>query len=206
MGKTIQVYGFLGVVPAENVKAFFEKYTGQGTVYALEVKPPKNGGPRTYAKVQFTTNRSAEYIIALANTGLRYERSYLKARTTEPDIIQKPKAFIHLMECITLHFGCQVSRKKLAVLWKRTNVSVRFGYGMRNIYFLFSYDNTSYKLQLSYENIWQVEQYNPHGRTATCVVIQVSCILLLIMTFQMLFLLFPIINQMQCTLLFPSVA
>ncbi|KAJ0094291.1 hypothetical protein Patl1_15578 [Pistacia atlantica] len=73
MGKTIQVYGFPCSVTAEAVKTYLESLTGQGTVYAIEVRKAKSGGPRAYAIVQFTTNRSAESIISLARQRLWFD-------------------------------------------------------------------------------------------------------------------------------------
>ncbi|KAA8529775.1 hypothetical protein F0562_034125 [Nyssa sinensis] len=65
-----------------------------------------------------------------------------------------------------------VSKEKFSVLWRRTNVSVKFGFGLRKMYFFPSYLSVGYKLQLSYENIWQIELYRPHGQTAKFLLIQ----------------------------------
>uniref|UniRef100_A0A6N2KT36 RNA-dependent RNA polymerase n=1 Tax=Salix viminalis TaxID=40686 RepID=A0A6N2KT36_SALVM len=65
----------------------------------------------------------------------------------------------------TLHFGCQVSKQNFYALWKQENVSVKFGFGKRKIYFLLTYLSTQYKLELSYENIWQIELHRPLGQT-----------------------------------------
>ncbi|KAL2545847.1 RNA-dependent RNA polymerase 1 [Forsythia ovata] len=40
------------------------------------------------------------------------------------------------------------------------------------MYFLFSFNNVDYKLQLSYENIWQIVLYRPRGQTAKLLLIQ----------------------------------
>lgn len=68
MGKTIQtiqLYGFLHVLPGEVVKEFIERHTGEGTVVALEFKEPKKKGSKAYVIVQFTTTRSANHIMVL---------------------------------------------------------------------------------------------------------------------------------------------
>ncbi|XP_022882125.1 probable RNA-dependent RNA polymerase 1 [Olea europaea var. sylvestris] len=171
MGKTIQVFGFPYLVAAEAIKTFLEQHTGHGNVVALEVKQSK-GGRRAYAKVQFKNSTHADKIIYLAEKGLYYGRSYLKAWEMDIDIMQNPRTYLHEMECVTLNFGCQISAEKFSVLWKNTNVSVKFGSGMKKMYFLFSLNSVEYKLQLSYENIWQIVLYCPQGQTAKVLLIQ----------------------------------
>ncbi|CAL5400050.1 unnamed protein product [Camellia sinensis] len=172
MGKTIQVSGFPHLVSAERVKEFLEKHTGKGTVYALEVREPKKRGSRAYATVQFTSAKSSEHIISLANQRLYYGSSYLKAYAKDFDIVQKPKVYVHDMESVTLYFGCQISKEKFSVLWKKANVSVKFGFGLRKLYFFLSYLSVEYKLELSYENIWQIELRRLQGQTAKFLLIQ----------------------------------
>lgn len=173
MGKTIQVYGFPGLVAAETVKEFLEGLSGKGTVYALEVKQPKKGGSRSYAKVQFTTVTSAEHVVSLASQRLWYGRSYLKAFAFDHDIVQKPKVYACDVEKVTLCVGCQVSKEKFLVLWKKEDISVKFGFGMRKLYFLLEYESVHYKLELSYENIWQTElRRRSQGQTAEFLLIQ----------------------------------
>uniref|UniRef100_A0A5B7AKX8 RNA-dependent RNA polymerase n=1 Tax=Davidia involucrata TaxID=16924 RepID=A0A5B7AKX8_DAVIN len=167
--KTIRVYGFPYPVSAEAVKGFLELYTGKGTVYALEIW--QSGKGRACAKVQFTTAEGAQSVIKVKRR-LRYGSSYLKAHAIKSDIIRKPKAYVHEMESITLHFGCQISREKFSVLWSRKNVSVKFGFELRKMYFFLSYRSVGYKLQLSYENIWQIELYRPRGQTTKFLLIQ----------------------------------
>nr|KJB79013.1 hypothetical protein B456_013G029000 [Gossypium raimondii] len=171
MGKTIQVYGFLSNVSAGEVKTFLEGYTGRETVYALKIRQHKKGG-RAYAIVQFTRSSAAELIIRLANQRLYYGRSYLKAREMETDIVPKPRAFLHTMERVTVNFGCQVSVEKFYVLWKAENVTLNFGTGMRKLEFLVSYCRSKYKLELFYENIWQIELRCPDSQTSKHLLIQ----------------------------------
>ncbi|KAL2518693.1 RNA-dependent RNA polymerase 1 [Abeliophyllum distichum] len=171
MGKTVQVFGFPYLVAAEAVKTFLEQHTGLGTVVALEVKQSK-GGRRAYARVQFKNSTHADKIIYLAETRLYYGTSYLKAWGMDIDIMQNPRTYMHEMERVTLNFGCQISREKFSVLWKNTSVSVQFGIGLKKMYFLFHFNNVDYKLQLSYENIWQIVLYRPRGQTAKLLLMQ----------------------------------
>ncbi|GLT27746.1 hypothetical protein SLA2020_027210 [Shorea laevis] len=171
MGKTIQVNGFPRSVYAETVKAFLERYTGEGTVYAIKIRPGRNGGRFAFAIVQFQVARDAELILSMTNQRrLWYEGSYLKARVMEKDIVPKPRTFLHTMENVTLHFGCQLSNEKFCHLWKVRNVTVNFGIGMRKLqFFLLDLD---YRLELSYENVWQIELHCPREQTAKYLLIQ----------------------------------
>ncbi|KAJ0538811.1 putative RNA-directed RNA polymerase [Helianthus annuus] len=172
MGRTVDISGFPTLESADVVKTTLERYTGIGSIEALEVKQ-KNAGARAYARVQFTTKAKAERILKLANSRqLWYGRSYLKAWEKDMDLVQKPRQFAYEMEGVTLHFGCQVSKEKLSVLCKMERASVKFGFGLRKIYFGVPWLDTSYKLQLSYENIWQVQLHCPRGAPASYLVIQ----------------------------------
>lgn len=174
MGKTINVHGFPSLVTADIVREFLEQRTGRDTVYAIKVRQDKRG-VRSFAIVQFKNARYAELIISLASQrNLWYGRSYLTARTVEHDIIQRPRTLSHSMEGIALHFGCQVSAKRFSTLWKGVNVSVNFGIGPRKFCFLLSYYNTEYKLELPYENVWQIELHRATGHVTMHLVIQVS--------------------------------
>ncbi|XWS64066.1 hypothetical protein CRYUN_Cryun06bG0155200 [Craigia yunnanensis] len=171
MGKTIQVSGFPSSVSAEKVKTFLESFTGKETVYALKIRQQKEGG-RKYAIVQFTKSIEAELIIKLTSRRIYYESSYLKAREMEHDIVPKPRTFLHTMEHVRVHFGCQVSNEKFYVLWKAVDVTVNFGTGMRKLQFLLSHCELEYKLELFYENIWQIELHCPRNQTSKYLLIQ----------------------------------
>ncbi|XP_034691829.1 probable RNA-dependent RNA polymerase 1 [Vitis riparia] len=171
MGKTIQVYGVPSNVSANEIKEFLEKYTGEGTIEALEIKQPKSGVSMTHAKVQFTSLILAKLIISLAKQ-LWYGGNYLKAREMDLDIIPKPRTFLHSMDRITLHFGYQMSDERFSVLWKAINVSVKFGFGLRKFYFFLSHGSEEYKLELSYENIWQIQLREPCGQNTKFLLIQ----------------------------------
>ncbi|XVE74536.1 hypothetical protein DITRI_Ditri12bG0024900 [Diplodiscus trichospermus] len=171
MGKTIQVSGFPSSVSAEEVKTFLESHTGKETVYALKIRQQKNGG-RKYAIVQFTKIRYAELIIERTRQRLFYGTSYLKAREMENDIVPKPRTFLHTMEHVKVHFGCQVSNEKFYVLWNAADVTVNFGTGMRKLQFLLSHRQLEYKLELFYENIWQIELHRSRYQTSKYLLIQ----------------------------------
>ncbi|OAY29319.1 RNA-dependent RNA polymerase 1 [Manihot esculenta] len=172
MGKTVQVYGFPSSVTADAVKSFLESHTGEGTIYAIKIRDTKKGGPRKYAIVQFMTVEDAEHIIFLTTKRLWYGTSYLKARPMDLDIVPKPRTFFHSMEHITLHFGNQLSKENFYVLWKGTDVLVNFGSGMRKLHFYLSHHGVEYKLDLSYESIWQIELHRPRGQSVKYLVIQ----------------------------------
>ncbi|GKE83640.1 probable RNA-dependent RNA polymerase 1, partial [Tanacetum coccineum] len=172
MVKTVDVSGFPGLESADKIKTVLERYTGNGSIEALEVKQT-NGGTRAYARVQFTTREKVDYIIDLASRSrLRYGRSYLKVWQKDMDLVQKPRHYALELNGVTLHFGCQVSKQVLSVLYTMKNASVKFGFGARKLYFGFTEPRASYKLQLSYENIWQVQFHRPRGYTSSFLVIQ----------------------------------
>ncbi|KAJ9136429.1 hypothetical protein P3X46_033509 [Hevea brasiliensis] len=172
MSKTISLYGFPYVEDPKDIKDFLEEYTGEGTVYAVYVALPKSSSLRTYAKVQFTGIEAAEIIKSLADYYLGYGNSYLKARDADHDIVPMPRNFVQRIDKITLNFGCQISKEIFSLLWKQENVSVKFGFRLRKFYFLFSFLSIDYKLELSYENIWQVDLHRPRGGTKKFLVIQ----------------------------------
>ncbi|XP_043704238.1 probable RNA-dependent RNA polymerase 1 [Telopea speciosissima] len=166
MGKTIQISGFPTDVTAEAVKEFLERYTGNGTVYALKIRiqnPRSNRRNFAFATVQFTTAGSAEIITSLVNRPLQlyYGTTYLKVWDVERDIVPRPRPSILTLEHTKLHFGCQVSGDQFYVLWSGQDVMVNFGFELRKIYFFLSYGGVEYKLELSYENIWQIQLRRP---------------------------------------------
>ena len=173
MGRTIELYGFPFTISVSDVKEFVEKRTGEGTVDAIKVRQGKGRVPRAYAIIQFTTVENATYIISLAARTLWYGGSYLKARKMEKDIIQRPRTYLHNMDKVKLYFGCQLSKEKFSYLWKGVNVGVSFGKGMRKLHFFLSHGEVQYKLELSYENIWQIELHQPRGEYAKYLLIQV---------------------------------
>ncbi|KAG6764321.1 hypothetical protein POTOM_031786 [Populus tomentosa] len=174
MSKTVQVYGFPSSTTAGAVQVFLESHIGGGTVEALKIREPRTRGARKYAIVQFTTTRAAEQIISLANQRLWYGRSYLNARPMDRDIIPQPRSFLHTMESVRLHFGYQNSKENFSALWSGNNVSVNFGLGMRKLHFFLSHNLAEYKLNLLFDNIWQIELHRPRGQTVKYLLIQVT--------------------------------
>ena len=162
MGKTIELYGFPSVESPDAVKRFLEEHTGEGTVCHVKFRQYKTRS-RAHADVQFKDPASPETIIALAESGLWYGDSYLKARKSNTKTKTEPQDSLCSMEDVTLHFGCRVSKEKFSVLWNVEDVSVEFGEGLRKLDFLFDYESVEYKLELSYENIWQIELRCPSG-------------------------------------------
>ncbi|TKY69220.1 RNA-dependent RNA polymerase 1 [Spatholobus suberectus] len=158
MGKTIKLYGFPTSVTVSDVKTFVEQCTGEETVFAIKLRHDNKNG-RAFAIIQFTAANYAASMMSLANNVLRlwYGSSYLKAQEKEEDIIvPKPINFSHSLGDVKLYFGCQISKRRFSVLWKKRDVSVNFGTGMRKIHFLFFHDHVQYKLELSYDNIWKI--------------------------------------------------
>lgn len=174
MGKTIRVDGLPFTVSVEQVKGFLERHTGEGTICAAKIRQTKHARPRPYAIVQFNTVEQAALILSLANKGLRYGSSFLKTQEMERDIIPKPRTSMLNVEQVALHFGCQISNEKFKVLWDAVNVSVDFGFGMRRINFRLSHQRSQYRLELIYENIWQVELHRPRAQSSKYLLIQVA--------------------------------
>ncbi|CAL1392906.1 unnamed protein product [Linum trigynum] len=170
MGKTVQVYGFPSGVTAETAKSFLERHTGEGTIEALKMRQAKNG-PRSYAIVQFTTIEKAEYVISRSRQ-IYYGTSYLQVRPMDLDVIPKPRTFLHVIDGVVLHFGCQTSKERFSDLWRATDVLTKFGHGMRKLHFWLSHHGTAYKLDLLYENIWQIELHSPPGQSVKYLVFQ----------------------------------
>ena len=172
MGKTIQLYGFPSSVTESCVRTFVERYTGEGTVFAIKIRP---GRRRAFAIIQFISAGDAAFMISLGNRPtnmLRFsQNSYLKAPEMVRDIV--PRAFSHSLNNVKLYFGCQILKGRFYVLWEKMDVNVNFRIGMRKLHFFLSHGNVEYKLELSYDNIWKIELHQPRGETANYLLIQV---------------------------------
>lgn len=174
MGKTIEVYGFPSHVTVSLVKRFIEQYTGEETVFAIKIRQGKGRVPRAFAIIQFTSAKHATHMLSLADKSLWYSNSYLKVREVERDIVPRPRTFLDSLNNVKLYFGCQISKGRISVLWKKVNdVSVDFGIGMRKWRFFLFHGDNKYKLELSYENIWKIELYQPQGEATKYLLIQV---------------------------------
>lgn len=176
MVKTVELYGFCCVQSPEAVTEFVEKHTGKGTVYAVKVFH-KDGKTRASAMVQFTHAEFAEMILTLAGDHLRrtvlYGKSNVKATEMKFDMVPDSKTFQPSMEIVKLHFGCQISKERFSVLLTLSDVLVKFGMILKHFYFFFSYDSIEYKLEISYDNVSQIELHRPHGQLAKFLLIQV---------------------------------
>ncbi|CAM8883875.1 unnamed protein product [Rhodiola kirilowii] len=158
MGRTVQVYGFPHYVTVGSVVTFLEDRTREGSVIALKLRSGAKSS-RKYAIVQFAQSHHADQIIDLCNQTLYYGGSYLKAQPLTKDIIPKPRNFMHSMEDVKICFGCQISVDKFCVLWEGKKVSVQFGTQLRKINFNLTEGSSDYKIELPYENLWQIHLY-----------------------------------------------
>lgn len=174
--KTIELSGFPCYETVYDVKSFVEKYTGEGSVVAMKIREGKGHVQKAFAIIQFTTAKHATYMMTLSNLSLptwRYGGYDLKVREMERDIVRRPREFLHSLDDVKLYFGCQISKKRLSVLWREEDVRVDFGIGMRKWRFSLCHDNKTFKLELSYENIWKIELHQPRGKTTKYLLIQV---------------------------------
>ncbi|KEH40641.1 RNA-directed RNA polymerase [Medicago truncatula] len=103
---------------------------------------------------------------------LQYGSSYLKVREMERDIVRRPREILHSLNDVKLYFCCQISEERLSVLWREVDVRVDFGIGMRKWRFTLCHDNKTFKLELSYENIWKIELHQPRSKTTKYLLIQ----------------------------------
>ncbi|KAF9625250.1 hypothetical protein IFM89_020836 [Coptis chinensis] len=174
MSRTIQVSGLPSHVSAQVVKEFLERYAGEGTAFALKIRQSKSKGPnpRAFAVVQFTTTRCVETILKSSQC-LYYGISRLKVHNMERDIVPKPREMLLSLDVPVLHFGCQVSGESFKAFWKRANVVVNFGFGLRKVELLLSLSGVDYKLELFYDSIWQIQLHRPRSRNTKYLVIQV---------------------------------
>jgi len=175
-GKTIKVYGFPLNVTADGVKNFLEKHTGDGSVFALKVRHPRviKTRSRAHAVVQFLTIKDAEIVYSQSQLQyFSYQGSYLKVEYLERDIVPRPRKQISVSEDAVLHLGCLISEETLGVLWSCEGVKVHFGSNMKKIHFLLTQGSQSYKLELSYESIWDIQLYCPRTQCSKFLVIQV---------------------------------
>lgn len=174
MGKTIRLHEFSSTTSAKTVKEFLEPYTGRGTVVAIKLRFPREGGASRYAIVQFTTSKCADRVILLIRRGgLVFMGSKLRTSPAKTDIVANPRSFSHVMENVAVNFGCQTSNEKFSVLCGVENADVKFGFGARKIYFFLKYGHEEYKLELLYESIWQLQLYNSQPNRAKLLLFQV---------------------------------
>ncbi|KAH9779507.1 RNA-dependent RNA polymerase 1 [Citrus sinensis] len=165
MAKMIMLYGFGSLASPKAVEEFLEGHTGEGTVSNVEVG--QNKCSIAHAIVEFKTVEAAELIKCLARERLCYGNSYLKASDAK-----RRTPHYKLGEDLKLNFGCQISTDKFSVFWSQENVSVKLCSDLRKFGFFLSYESVDYKLELSYESIWQIELHRPSGHSVKYLVIQ----------------------------------
>uniref|UniRef100_A0A0D9VKR2 RNA-dependent RNA polymerase n=1 Tax=Leersia perrieri TaxID=77586 RepID=A0A0D9VKR2_9ORYZ len=179
VGKTVQVSGFALHDTAAYAKDLLEQIVGTGNVYALKLRHPKKitATSRAYAIVQFQTEEHASLVKSAAQRNiLRSGHYYLKVHPSDRDIVPRPRVSMFKLEDATLHFGCLLRERVLSALWSRTQVSVEFGFNLKKIHFYLHLPNSSveYKLELSYESIWEIQLHCPPRSQVKFLLIQVQ--------------------------------
>ncbi|KAL1346808.1 hypothetical protein HN51_020353 [Arachis hypogaea] len=172
MGKTIELSGFPFYVTVDHVKTYVEHITGEGTVFAFKIRQSQGKDQRKYAIIQFISARNASLMMSKATKKLLFGNSRLKAREMMKDIVPNPRSSQHCLNNVKLHFGCQLSEERISVLWRNMDVRLCFGSGMRKFHFFLSHNNSEYKLELYYDNIWKIELHRPRDETANYLLIQ----------------------------------
>lgn len=177
VGKTIRISGFPIDVTANEVKAFLERYVDEGSVDAVKVRLPKvrNRSSKAFALVQFSSSKHAGEISSRAQQKrLMYGTFILTTISAEHDIVQKPRIPLFTLEDAMLHLGCPISSKIFSVLGSFKSVRVDFGFNLRKIYFLISSGSKSYKLEVSYEAIWEIQLLRSPDKCQKFLLIQVQ--------------------------------
>ncbi|CAM0944297.1 unnamed protein product [Alopecurus aequalis] len=176
-GKTLQISGFPAIVHADDVKNLLEQIVGTGNVFAIKLRPPKNmsAASRSFAIVQFQNEAHASLVEnAAQRCALRSGPYYLKARPAERDIVPRPRTSMFTLQGATLRLGCLLQKRVLSYMWSCTDVSVEFGFAMKKVYFYLRYNSKRYKLELSYESIWEIQLHRPPGSQIKFLLIQVE--------------------------------
>lgn len=164
-GKTIKIYGLPNTVTAIEVKKFLEKHVSKGSVAAIKVRHQEEGegSSKTLVVVQFLTSKLAKKITWRARQGhLKYKTFALTTKSAEREIVPEPRKPWFTLEGATLHLGCPISSKEFSILCCFNHVRVDFGANLRKIYFFISSGSQSYKLELSYESIWEIKLLRCH--------------------------------------------
>jgi RNA-dependent RNA polymerase len=82
--------------------------------------------------------------------------------------------FLHTMDIKALHFGYQISKQNFSVLWKQEDVYVDFNLEKRKWFFFLSYLSEAYKLEISFDSIWQIKLHRPRGQSTMFLLLQVN--------------------------------
>ncbi|KAM0952796.1 putative RNA-directed RNA polymerase [Dioscorea sansibarensis] len=165
-GKTIKIYGWPNTVTATEVKEFLEKSVSKGSVVAIKVRGQEDSdgsSKKAFAVVQFLISKHVRKVSGGARQGrLKYRTFALTTKTAERDIVPEPRIPLFTWEDATLFLGCPISSEEFSVLCRFNNVRVDFGANLRKICFFISSGNQSYKLELSYESIWEIKLLRCH--------------------------------------------
>ncbi|PIA45578.1 hypothetical protein AQUCO_01600051v1 [Aquilegia coerulea] len=153
---------------AEEVTKFLENYTRKETVFALKIRPSKRSGANPKA---FSTE-SSQLIFLIINQRLNYQFNELKVWKMDRDIVPKRRTTMLTLEAIALLFACQTSDRRFQVFEKVANVVVNFGVGLRKVEFFLTYCDVEYKLELSYDSMWQIYERCPWSHSAKFLIIQ----------------------------------
>ncbi|KAJ0987263.1 hypothetical protein J5N97_005619 [Dioscorea zingiberensis] len=156
---------------------FLARYVDEESVVAVKLRLPKvcKRGSRAYAFVQFLTSKHATEVSLIAQQRrLSYGTFILTTKSAEHDIVQKPRIHLFTLKDAKLHLGCPLSAKKISVQWSCKGVDVDFGFNLRKIVFFISLVGQSYKLQLSYESIWEIQLLRSPEKQQKFLLIQVQ--------------------------------
>ncbi|KAJ0987264.1 hypothetical protein J5N97_005620 [Dioscorea zingiberensis] len=170
------VYGFPTCVTATDIKEFLGRYVDEESVVAVKLRLPKvcKKGAKAYAFVQFLTSKHAAEVSLIAQERRLIDGTFiLTTNSAEYDIVQKPRIHLFSLKDALLHLGCPVSAKKISVQWSCKGVNVDFGFNLRKMIFFISSVGQSYKLELSYESIWEIQLLRSRVKHEKFLLIQV---------------------------------
>jgi hypothetical protein len=78
------------------------------------------------------------------------------------------------MDVKALRFGYQISKQNFSVLWKQEDVYVDFNLEKRKWFFFLSHLSEAYKLEISFDSIWQIKLHRPRGQSTMFLLLQVN--------------------------------
>ncbi|KAJ3699365.1 hypothetical protein LUZ61_003070 [Rhynchospora tenuis] len=168
VGKTVCIFGFSLNINAKTLKEHLENFLGTGSIYALKVRHRENINSRStaYAVIQLQTERHAQQMFNKWPHEIRYMRH---------DIVPKPHTFAFEVEEAILYVGCLVSKRSMKVFQRFLPVRVSFGLNLRKIHFIgLSQGSNHYKLELSYESIWEIQLHRSSVQSSQFLLIQIQ--------------------------------
>ncbi|XP_050222842.1 probable RNA-dependent RNA polymerase 1 [Mercurialis annua] len=159
MDRTVHMIGFPSNTTAKNLKEFLENKVGKDNVYAIRIRDTRAASTTKQAFVMFSNAKIAEQTINMSRFGLRYGDSNMRVQPAKRDFVPNSTALLCRMDNVTLHFGCQLSKERFCVLWKKADVVMKFSFGFGKMLFFLSHDERDYKLDLPFDNIKQIYQF-----------------------------------------------